>query len=69
MIACDNDDCPYEWFHVSCVGLDSIPQGEWHCKDCYQSMTKNEMLSSQIQKLQCMMLVQYNKLGMKSFAE
>ena len=21
MVACDNDDCPYEWFHYPCVGI------------------------------------------------
>ena len=21
MIACDNDDCPIEWFHYGCVGI------------------------------------------------
>ena len=21
MVACDNDDCPTEWFHFACVGL------------------------------------------------
>ena len=28
MIGCD-DDRPYEWFHVGCVGLNCILQGEW----------------------------------------
>ena len=31
MIGCDNNDCPYKWFHVGCVGLDCIPRGEWYC--------------------------------------
>ena len=34
MIGFDNNDCPYECFHVGCVGLDCIPQGEWYCADC-----------------------------------
>ena len=34
MIGCNNKDCPYEWFHVGCVGLDWIPKGEWDCADC-----------------------------------
>ena len=25
MIACDADDCPREWFHLECAGLDQIP--------------------------------------------
>jgi inhibitor of growth protein 3 len=34
MVACDNDDCPYEWFHWSCVGLKSEPNGLWYCPVC-----------------------------------
>ncbi|KAK4464827.1 chromatin modification-related protein YNG2, partial [Cladorrhinum samala] len=38
MVACDNDDCPYEWFHWGCVGLKSEPNGTWYCPDCSESM-------------------------------
>lgn len=32
MIACDNKDCPYEWFHFACVGLTQKPEGGvWYC--------------------------------------
>ncbi|EDV26333.1 uncharacterized protein TRIADDRAFT_37327 [Trichoplax adhaerens] len=31
MIGCDNDDCPIEWFHFQCVGLNSKPKGKWYC--------------------------------------
>lgn len=34
MVACDNDNCPYEWFHWSCVGLKSEPNGTWFCPVC-----------------------------------
>ena len=34
MVACDNEDCPYEWFHWSCVGLKSEPNGKWFCAEC-----------------------------------
>jgi inhibitor of growth protein 3 len=34
MVACDNPSCPYEWFHWSCVGLKSEPQGRWYCPAC-----------------------------------
>jgi inhibitor of growth protein 3 len=34
MVACDNDDCPYEWFHWSCVGLKGAPNGTWFCPKC-----------------------------------
>lgn len=25
MVACDNETCPREWFHLSCVGLSRAP--------------------------------------------
>jgi inhibitor of growth protein 3 len=40
MVACDNDSCPYEWFHWSCVGLKSEPNGTWYCPVCTDKMEK-----------------------------
>ncbi len=40
MVACDNDSCPYEWFHWSCVGLKSEPTGKWFCPVCTESTKK-----------------------------
>jgi inhibitor of growth protein 3 len=41
MVACDNtDDCPYEWFHWSCVGLKSEPTGTWYCPVCTEAFKK-----------------------------
>ncbi|XP_013907422.1 PREDICTED: inhibitor of growth protein 2 isoform X3 [Thamnophis sirtalis] len=34
MIGCDNDLCPIEWFHFSCVGLTYKPKGKWYCPKC-----------------------------------
>ena len=34
MVGCDNDACPYEWFHWSCVGITSEPKGAWFCPEC-----------------------------------
>lgn len=34
MIACDNSECPLEWFHFGCVGLTSKPKGKWLCPTC-----------------------------------
>ncbi|ODV91735.1 hypothetical protein CANCADRAFT_75175 [Tortispora caseinolytica NRRL Y-17796] len=34
MIACDNPDCYFEWFHYGCVGLKAPPQGIWYCPSC-----------------------------------
>ena len=36
MVGCENKDCPYEWFHLDCVGLKK-PPGEkdtWYCSEC-----------------------------------
>ncbi|USP80973.1 ankyrin repeat domain-containing protein [Curvularia clavata] len=35
MIACDNDDCSREWFHLKCAGLEKVPTGrtKWFCSD------------------------------------
>ncbi|XP_046904846.1 inhibitor of growth protein 2 [Hypomesus transpacificus] len=34
MIGCDNDQCPIEWFHFTCVGLTYKPKGKWYCPKC-----------------------------------
>lgn len=36
MIACEAHDCPWQWFHYSCVGLTPgfTVQGKWYCPDC-----------------------------------
>ena len=39
MIACDNPDCPVEWFHLECLHLSTVPKGKWFCPDC-QKLTK-----------------------------
>jgi inhibitor of growth protein 3 len=40
MVACDNDDCPYEWFHWKCVGLTREPLGTWYCDECRKTLGK-----------------------------
>lgn len=40
MVACDNDDCPYEWFHWKCVGLTREPVGTWYCDECRKTLGK-----------------------------
>jgi hypothetical protein len=37
MVACDNDDCPTEWFHYTCVGLTKVPKNTWLCPQCRSS--------------------------------
>ncbi|KAJ7579698.1 hypothetical protein C8J56DRAFT_867689 [Mycena floridula] len=38
MIACDGKGCPYEWFHISCIGLKG-PLGDdpWYCSHCAEA--------------------------------
>ncbi|KAF9028544.1 hypothetical protein BDZ89DRAFT_1014947 [Hymenopellis radicata] len=41
MIACDGPNCPYEWFHLSCVGLKTNQLNEdasWYCDVCKTKM-------------------------------
>lgn len=40
MIACDNDSCAIEWFHLACAGLPPGFQarGNWYCKECTAAM-------------------------------
>ncbi|PWN22084.1 hypothetical protein BCV69DRAFT_281081 [Microstroma glucosiphilum] len=39
MVGCDNDECPYEWFHLSCLGMTEPPADnrQWFCQDCSQA--------------------------------
>lgn len=34
MVACDNPQCPIEWFHFACVKLEEEPKGKWFCEKC-----------------------------------
>jgi inhibitor of growth protein 3 len=34
MVACDNENCEFEWFHWKCVGLTREPVGKWYCPQC-----------------------------------
>ncbi|CAH1772651.1 unnamed protein product, partial [Owenia fusiformis] len=40
MIGCDNPDCPIEWFHFACVGLQAKPKGKWFCPKCQNDRKK-----------------------------
>lgn len=40
MVACDNNNCKYQWFHYNCVGLNEPPKGLWYCPDCRKNMNK-----------------------------
>ncbi|KAF5391860.1 hypothetical protein D9757_001658 [Collybiopsis confluens] len=36
MVACDNEECENQWFHLSCIGLATLPEEDetWYCQDC-----------------------------------
>ncbi|PAV21020.1 4 histone acetyltransferase complex component yng2 [Pyrrhoderma noxium] len=38
MIGCDNDSCPYQWFHLGCVGLKAPLPDHWYCDECLKSL-------------------------------
>lgn len=38
MVACEEDNCPYEWFHFECVGLTEEPKGVWYCPTCSKNL-------------------------------
>lgn len=40
MIACDNKECPIEWFHFACVDLKTKPKGRWYCPECFNANKK-----------------------------
>ena len=36
MVACENDDCKYQWFHTGCINMKKVPEEDedWYCPDC-----------------------------------
>uniref|UniRef100_A0A7S2Z0C1 PHD finger protein ING n=1 Tax=Chloropicon laureae TaxID=464258 RepID=A0A7S2Z0C1_9CHLO len=40
MVGCDNDECPWEWFHIGCVGIlpHNMPKGKWYCPECRKNL-------------------------------
>ncbi|KAK9460239.1 inhibitor of growth proteins N-terminal histone-binding-domain-containing protein [Lipomyces oligophaga] len=42
MVACDNPDCRYEWFHYGCVGLKAPPSGVWYCSQQCQEKVQSK---------------------------
>ncbi|KAF2416197.1 hypothetical protein EJ08DRAFT_644031 [Tothia fuscella] len=44
MIACENEDCEIEWFHLACVNLEAIPprRVKWYCPDCRHKLGIDE---------------------------
>lgn len=42
MVACDSKECPYEWFHWPCVGLEAAPRGKWFCPHCEEKLLSQQ---------------------------
>lgn len=42
MVACDNESCAMEWFHWTCVGLKSEPNGTWYCPACAERFKRTK---------------------------
>ncbi|KAL5535618.1 hypothetical protein ACEPAF_3712 [Sanghuangporus sanghuang] len=38
MVGCDNENCPYEWFHIGCAGLKPPLPPVWYCDECLKSL-------------------------------
>lgn len=50
MVSCDNPLCPFQWFHIECVGLKSVPEETWFCPYCTAVMRVNSALSQEKQE-------------------
>ncbi|KAJ1310021.1 hypothetical protein OPQ81_006776 [Rhizoctonia solani] len=47
MIACDNAECPFEWFHLSCVGITKpSPMEKWYCERCREGVAQDAGINS-----------------------
>lgn len=40
MIACEEEGCKYEWFHLTCLKLVRVPRGAYICKECKKKRKK-----------------------------
>ncbi|XP_031633603.1 inhibitor of growth protein 5-like isoform X2 [Contarinia nasturtii] len=34
MIFCENPQCTIKWFHMDCMKVTTIPEGDWFCQNC-----------------------------------
>jgi len=34
VIGCDNENCPFKWFHFKFVNIRRVPKGKWICPTC-----------------------------------
>ena len=48
MIACENEECTIEWFHIECLMIKAIPKGKWYCPDCRKLLKKSMRASKNL---------------------
>jgi hypothetical protein len=42
MVACDNENCQRQWFHLRCAGLREAPTtAKWYCDECKSNMKES----------------------------
>jgi len=34
MVACDNPDCHFQWFHINCLKITGTLPESWYCHEC-----------------------------------
>ncbi|KAJ8727568.1 hypothetical protein PYW07_001687 [Mythimna separata] len=43
MIGCDGPYCMRQWYHFSCVGITTPPEGKWLCPNCEEAQKKKQV--------------------------
>ena len=47
MVGCDNKECMYKWFHLSCLNFKTFPKSKmWYCPDCRKLKTKKKKINT-----------------------
>ncbi|KAJ8733296.1 hypothetical protein PYW08_001594 [Mythimna loreyi] len=44
MIGCDGPNCQIQWYHFSCVGVITPPEGNWFCPTCDKTQQINQVI-------------------------
>jgi len=44
-VGCDNPECQFQWFHLSCLGLEKLPTTKyWYCPDCRKLPNRRRLI-------------------------
>ncbi|KAF8273368.1 hypothetical protein EI94DRAFT_1769378 [Lactarius quietus] len=52
MVACDNAECAYQWFHLPCVNLKPPLPEVWYCSDCISKGAAGSLVDNADQSAQ-----------------